>query len=309
MKTAFLFPGQGSQAPGMGRALFDAFPEARARFEQADDVLGFSLSRIMFGEDAEALRPTEVTQPALYVHSLAACAVLEKRGLLPDATAGHSLGEYSALAAAGALLFEDGLRLVRLRGELMAQAGQQRPGTMAALLGVTDEQAEALCIAISDSEAGLVQAANFNAPGQIVISGDVAAVEAAVARAAEFGAKRAVLLPVSGAFHSLLMEYAREGLADALTGVEIRTPRCPVYLNVTAQPSRDPDDIRQRLLEQLMAPVKWAQTLVNMHVDGVERYLEVGTGNVLTGLVRRTVGRDIHALTAGTPEELDALTT
>lgn len=292
----------------MGRDLFD-LPDARARFEEADDVLGFSISEIMFGDDAERLRPTDVTQPALYVHSLAAAAVLDARDLTPDAAAGHSLGEYSALAAAGALTFADGLRLVRLRGQLMAQAGEQRPGTMAALLGVTDEQAEAVCAAVTDSEVGLVQPANFNAPGQIVVSGDVAAVEAAVARASEFGARRAVLLPVSGAFHSLLMEYAREGLAEALTDVDIRVPRCPVYLNVTAEPSRDPTDIRQRLLEQLMAPVKWAQTLVQMHTDGVERYVEVGTGGVLTGLVRRTLGRDVTAQTAGTALELDALTT
>ncbi len=292
----------------MGRDLFEAFPPARALFEEADQALGFGLTDIMFGDDAEALRPTDITQPALYVHSLAAFAVLDARGLAPGATAGHSLGEYSALAAAGALTFEDGLRLVRIRGQLMAEAGQQRPGTMAALLGVTDEQAEALCIAVTDGGHGLVQVANYNAPGQIVVSGDVAAVEAAMARAPEFGVRRAVALPVSGAFHSLLMEYARNGLAEALTDVEIRVPRCPVYLNVTAQPTRDPADIRQRLLEQLMAPVRWAQTLVQMQADGATRFVEVGTGGVLTGLVRRTLGRDVDAATAGTAGELDALT-
>ncbi len=307
MKTAFLFPGQGSQAPGMGHDLFETAPEARARFDQADEVLGFGLSRLMFGDDVEALRPTDITQPALYVHSLAALAVLESRGFTPDAAAGHSLGEYSALAAAGALSFEDGLRLVRLRGELMAQAGEKRPGAMAALLGVTDEQADVLCIRVSDGEDGLVQPANYNAPGQIVISGDVDAVEAAIALAPACGARRAVRLPVGGAFHSLLMAYARDGLADALTQVPLVTPRYPVYLNVTAAPTQEPDLIRQRLLEQLMAPVKWAHTLVQMQADGITRFVEVGTGNVLTGLVRRTIGRDAVTATAGTMAEIDAL--
>ncbi len=291
----------------MARDLFDTFPEARARMEEADAVLGFALREAMFGEDAEALKPTEITQPALYVHSLAAMAVLEKRGFRPDATAGHSLGEYSALAAAGALSFADGLRLVRLRGELMAQAGEQRPGAMAALIGVTDEQADELCTRITDQDNGLVQPANYNAPGQIVISGDVEAVEAAIRLAPECGARKAIRLPVSGAFHSLLMEYARDGLAEALTHVEIAAPRCPVYLNVTACPTQDPTDIRQRLLEQLMAPVKWAQTLVQMREDGIDRFVEVGTGAVLTGLVRRTLGRDVTALTAGTAGELEGL--
>lgn len=299
MKTAFLFPGQGAQAPGMSRDLFDAFPEARARLEQADAVLGFDLTGTMFGDDADALRPTDITQPALYAHSLAAAAVLEARGERPDAVAGHSLGEYSALAAAGALSFEDGLRLVRLRGQLMAEAGTDRVGTMAALLGAEDAQAEALCAAVS-ADTAVVVAANYNSPGQIVVSGDVSAVEAAVARAAEFGAKKAVLLTVSGAFHSPLMQPAADRLGAALDEADLRAPRCPVYLNVTARPTTDPDEIRARLLEQLTAPVRWAQTLAAMQADGIGRFVEVGTGNVLSGLVKRTLGRDVETMQRGT---------
>ncbi len=304
MKTAFLFPGQGSQAPGMARDLFDAFPEARARLEAADATLGLDLTGLMFGEDAEVLRPTEITQPALYAHSLAAFAVLEARGEQPDAVAGHSLGEYSALTAAGALSYEDGLRLVRLRGTLMAAAGIERAGTMAALLGAEDDQAAALCAAVAD--VGTVVAANLNAPGQVVLSGDRAAVEAAVARASEFGARKAVLLNVSGAFHSPLMAPAAAKLAEALEGVEIAVPRCPVYLNVTARPTTSPEEIRQRLVEQLTCPVQWAETLRAMQAGGIGRFVEVGTGSVLAGLVKRTLGREVETATRGTAADFGA---
>lgn len=305
MKTAFLFPGQGSQYPGMGRDLFEAFPKARAVFEAADDLLGFPLTRLMFGDAEDALKQTDVTQPALYVHSMAVMAVLAETMDPPDMTAGHSLGEYSALAAAGALSFEDGLRIVRLRSRLMAEAGTDRPGAMAAVLGLDDDAVTALCADVTTPES-LVQAANFNAPGQVVISGDVAAVERAMALARERGSRRVVPLPVSGAFHSPLMTHAHHGLAEALTALPLQAPRCPVYMNVTGAPTTDPDTIRGLLLEQLMAPVRWSQALQQMHADGAGRFVEVGAGRVLVGLARRTLGRTIDIATLGTAEDLPA---
>jgi [acyl-carrier-protein] S-malonyltransferase len=304
---AFLFPGQGSQAPGMAADLTE-IPEARALLDEADGVLGFSLTDLMFGDDAEALKPTEVTQPALYVHSLAANAALAARGVRPDLAAGHSLGEWSALAAVGAMSFADGLRAVRRRGELMAQAGDVRPGAMSAVLGLDAEALEEVCRQATEAGEGEVVPANYNDPGQIVVSGDAPAVERAGAAATEAGARRVVPLPVSGAFHSPLMAFAREGLKETLEALEIRVPSCPVVLNVTAEPTTDPEAIRLRLLDQLTAPVRWAQSLERMKAEGAERFVEVGTGKVLSGLVRRTLGRDAETQQAGTAAEIEALT-
>ena len=310
MKTAFLFPGQGSQFVGMGRDLYESSAAARAIFDEANEVLGFSLTDIMFGTggdpeaEADVLRQTQNTQPALYVHSVAAWAALGATASF-DAAAGHSLGEYSALAAAGAFSFADGLRAVRLRGELMAEAGTRRPGTMAAVIGMEDAALEAICQQASASGVGIVQPANFNSPGQIVISGDVPAVLHAMTRAQEAGAMKVVQLSVSGAFHSPLMEYAVEGLAAGLQNMTMQAPHVPVFLNVTAAPKHDPDFIRTPLLAQLTAAVRWAHILNNMHEAGIERYVEVGAGSVLSGLVKRTVGRKAHTTQIGTTDQVN----
>ncbi len=284
MKLAFLFPGQGAQAVGMGRALAEAFPEAHATFATADAVLGFALSELCWNGPAEELRKSSNTQPALLTHSVAAWRLVEAAGLVPDYVAGHSLGEYSACVAAGALSFEDALVLTRRRGELMFEAGLARPGAMAALLGLSREDAEAACA--EAASAGIVRAANLNAPGQVVISGEPAAVELACELAKARGAKRAIKLEVSGAFHSPLMEPAARGLAEALARVTIRDARCPVVSNAWARPVQKSSEIRQALEEQLLASVRWEDSMRWLRGAGVEGFVELGTGKVLRGLLR-----------------------
>ena len=281
MSKAYIFPGQGSQFPGMGKALYERSAEARALMDKADEILGFPITDIMFGESAEDLKATRVTQPAIFIHSvvLALCSGLET----PSMVAGHSLGEFSALAAAGAMSFEDALKLVAVRASAMQKCCEQVPGSMAAIIKLPTETIEEICASCS----GLVIPANYNSEGQVVISGEAEAVAEACKKMMEAGAKRALPLPVSGAFHSPLMEPARIELAEAIDKTPFQAPACPVYQNVTALPATDPDVIKANLLKQLTSPVRWTQTVQNMVADGADYFLEIGPGTVLQGLVGR----------------------
>lgn len=301
--AAYLFPGQGSQGVGMGRLLAERFPEARAVFEEGDRVLGFPLSALCFEGPVEELTRTENTQPALLVTSVAAARVLAARGARPLAAAGHSAGEYAAHVAAGSLSFEDGLRLIRRRGELMAGAGSERPGTMAAVLGLSVEQIAAVLESV-DAPRDLA-AANYNSPGQVVLSGTREALDRACEEAKRLGAKKIVPLQVSAAFHSPLMEAAARGLAEALDRVSVREPRFPIYANVSARPLTDPEAIRAALREQLLKPVLWEQTMRALLAAGVRQFVEVGNGRVLRGLVR---GMDREAVLFGSedPDSIEA---
>ncbi|MBI1799247.1 MAG: ACP S-malonyltransferase [Candidatus Eisenbacteria bacterium] len=284
MKVAFLFPGQGAQAVGMGSALAAAYPVARDTFESADRALGFAFSALLWGGPEDELRKTMNAQPALLTHSVAAWRLVEQGGLKPAFVAGHSLGEYSACVAAGALSFEEALKLTRRRGELMYQAGLERPGAMAAILGLAREQIEAVCDGAA--AAGLVKAANLNAPGQVVISGEVAGVERACELAKAAGARRVLRLGVTGAFHSPLMASAATGLAEALDAAPLRDARCPVIANVSGEPMRKADEIRTALKGQLLAPVRWEDSMRRLIELGAGPFVELGTGKVLRGLLR-----------------------
>ena len=277
----FMFPGQGSQFPGMAKELYESNPTAREMFDRANEILGFDITDIMFNGTAEDLKQTKVTQPAVFLHSviLAKCSPDFK----PDMVAGHSLGEFSALTAAGALDFEDGLRLVSIRAHAMQKACEANPGTMAAILALPAETIEAVCAEVD----GIVVPANYNCDGQIVISGAVDAVAEASEKLKAAGAKRALILPVGGAFHSPLMQPAAEELAAGIESVEFKTPVCPVYQNVTALPTTDPAEIKKNLLAQLTAPVRWTQSVMNMVADGAASFTESGPGKVLQGLVSK----------------------
>lgn len=279
---AFVFPGQGAQFVGMGKDLYDNNEEARAMFEKANDILGFRITDLMFAGTDEDLRQTKVTQPAIFLHSVILAKSLGS-DFNPDMVAGHSLGEFSALVAAGAMAFEDGLKLVAARAMAMQKACEQNPSTMAAVLALPDEKVEEICVGIE----GVVVCANYNCPGQLVISGEVPAIDAACEKLLAAGAKRALKLKVGGGFHSPCMEPARAELAEAIAATDIKSPVCPVYQNVDALPHTDPSEIKANLIAQLTAPVRWTQSVKNMIADGATEFVELGPGKVLQGLVMK----------------------
>lgn len=281
--TALVFPGQGAQFEGMGKELYETFSEAKFIFDKADEILGFKLSEIMFNGSAEDLKQTKVTQPALFVHSI---ATLKSKGqhLKFEAVAGHSLGEFSALVANGALSFEDALNLVFARATAMQKACDITPGTLAAVLGLEDTIVENICSEIED----IVVAANYNCPGQLVISGSITGIDAALAKLTEAGAKRALKLEVGGAFHSPLMEPAKVELEKAILSTHFSKPQCPIYQNVTAQPEDNPENIQLNLINQLTGAVRWTQSIQNMEINGIHSFIEVGgNGKVLSGLIKK----------------------
>lgn len=287
MKNAYIFPGQGSQYPGMAKDLYESNAVAREMFEKANDILGFRITDIMFEGTAEELKQTKVTQPAIFLHSVVLARCLPE--FRPDMVAGHSLGEFSALVAAGALDFEEGLRLVSIRAQAMQKACEAVPGSMAAVLAMPAEKVEEICASCE----GIVVAANYNCEGQIVISGEVSAVNDACTRLKEAGARRALQLPVGGAFHSPLMEPARAELAEGIEKATFHTPVCPIYQNVTARPTTNAQEIKANLLTQLTSPVRWTQSVMNMIADGADKFIELGPGKVLQGLVSKTAGSSV----------------
>jgi [acyl-carrier-protein] S-malonyltransferase len=285
MKHAFVFPGQGSQYPGMGREHYHNSAFAKKLFEQANDVLGFRISEIMFNGSEEDLKRTNVTQPAVFLHSI--IAYKSRENTIPDMVAGHSLGEFSALVANGTLSFEDALNLVSIRAMAMQKACEMTPSAMAAVLGLTDEKVESICDEVQNETGEVVVPANYNCPGQLVISGSLKGIEIACERMKTAGAKRALMLPVGGAFHSPLMEPAKEELKAAIEATNFHTPTCSVYQNVAAKAVKDKDEIKQNIIEQLTNPVRWSQSIQAMIADGASRFTEAGPGKVLQGLIMK----------------------
>ncbi|TDH21235.1 ACP S-malonyltransferase [Segetibacter sp. 3557_3] len=285
MKHAYLFPGQGSQFPGMGKALYENHEVSRELLDQADEILGFRISEVMFSGSDEDLKQTDVTQPAVFLHSIMAYRTIENPS--PDMVAGHSLGEFSALVANGTICFEDGLKLVSIRAKAMQRACEMVPSTMAAVLALSDELVEKIAFEVREETGEVVVAANYNCPGQLVISGSIKGVEVACARMKEAGAKRALVLPVGGAFHSPLMSPAKDELERAIKNTVFNPPACAVYQNVVATAVTDPDAIKNNLIEQLTGPVRWTQTILAMVNDSAGRFTEVGPGKVLQGLASK----------------------
>ncbi len=282
--TAYVFPGQGAQFTGMGQDTYSASSQAKRLYEEANEILGFRLSDTMFTGTEEELKRTDITQPAIFLHSVIA-ARLAGDSFLPTAVAGHSLGEFSALVAVGAMSFADGLRLVHQRATAMQEACEQNPGTMAAVLGMDDEVVERICSQVSDA---VVVPANYNSPGQLVISGSLAGIELATVALQQAGARRVLLLPVGGAFHSPLMQPAQDQLEQSILATPFASPRCPIYQNVDAQPHTDPEAIQRNLIRQLTAPVQWTKTIENMIEKGIQTFVEVGgNGKVLQGLIKK----------------------
>jgi len=303
-KTAFVFPGQGSQSVGMGQDIFNEYEQAREYYQRANEILGFDVAELSFHGPEDMLRQTKYTQPALFVLSVIVAEILKERGVRPDMVAGHSLGEYSALVAADALDFEQGLKLVKIRGELMQNAGTYQKGAMAAIIGIVLERVEKICRLASAK--GIVGMANFNSPTQIVVSGSVDGVNEVMRLAKLEGAKRVIELNVSGAFHSPLMQPALENFSNAVDSTDIKTPSVPIYTNVTATSTVDPAEIKDLLKKQLVNPVLWARSIENMIADGADFFVEAGPGSVLSNLIKR-INRNVQVFPVNSVEKMDKL--